>query len=75
MVTAGGLVFLGGTRDKKFRAYNKDTGETVWEMTLPAAGSSTPCSYSVNGKQYIAISVGGDKKNAGGYIMAFALPH
>ncbi|MEO5997719.1 MAG: PQQ-binding-like beta-propeller repeat protein [Chitinophagaceae bacterium] len=74
MVTAGGLVFLSGTSDKKFTAYNKENGQIIWDFTLPAAGSSTPCSYSVNGKQYIAISVGGDKKNAGGYIMAFALP-
>ncbi len=74
MATAGGLVFLTGTSDKKFRAYNKATGETIWELELQAAGTSTPCSYSVNGKQYVAISVAGDKQNAGGYIMAFALP-
>jgi quinoprotein glucose dehydrogenase len=73
MATAGGLVFLGGTRDKVFRAFNKASGETVWELTMPAAGTSTPCSYMVNGKQYVAISVGGDNKNAGGYIMAFGL--
>lgn len=74
MATAGGLVFLAGTRDKKLRAYNKDTGAVVWETTLPAVGTSTPCSYSVNGKQYVALSVGGDRSNAGGYIIAFALP-
>lgn len=74
MVTAGGLVFLGGGRDKNFTAYDKATGKLLWELALPAAVTSTPCSYSVNGKQYIAVSVAGNKENAGGYILAFALP-
>lgn len=74
MVTAGGLVFLGGTKDKKFFAFDKATGKLLWETILPGKGSSTPCSYMIDGKQYIALSVGGDKKNPAGYIIAFTLP-
>jgi quinoprotein glucose dehydrogenase len=42
MVTAGGLVFIGSTRDKKFRALAKDTGELLWETTLPGVANSIP---------------------------------
>ncbi|MEP7110636.1 MAG: PQQ-binding-like beta-propeller repeat protein, partial [Ferruginibacter sp.] len=73
MVTAGGLVFIGGTRDKKFFAYDKTTGKLLWETILPGIGSSTPCTYLIEGKQYIALSVGGDKNNPAGYLVAFAL--
>ena len=75
IVTAGGLVFIGGTHDKKFRAYDKDTGKLLWETTLPAVANATPCTYENEGRQYVAISVAGDKENPAGSIMAFALPN
>jgi quinoprotein glucose dehydrogenase len=74
IVTRGGLVFLGGSRDKKFQAFDKDTGKLLWETTLPGFASSTPCTYKSNGKQYVAISVAGNKESPAGYVMAFALP-
>ena len=74
IVTAGGLVFLGGTKDNKFFAFDKSNGKLLWEFTLPAIGTATPCTYKVNGKQYIALSVRGDKESPSGYIIAFALP-
>jgi quinoprotein glucose dehydrogenase len=74
IVTRGGLVFLGGSRDRKFQAFNKATGKLLWETTLPGFASSTPCTYKSNGKQYIAVSVAGNKESPAGYIMAFALP-
>ena len=58
-VTAGGLVFIGATRDKKFRAFDKDTGKVLWEYDLPGGGNATPSVYEVNGKQYIVIAAGG----------------
>lgn len=73
IVTAGDLVFLGGTRDKKFMAFDKSNGKTLWEYTLPDVGSATPCTYMVKGKQYVALSVRGDKESPSGYIIAFAL--
>lgn len=77
VVTAGGLLFIGATNfDKKFHAYDKLTGELLWETTLPAAGSATPSTYSVNGRQFVVIVCGGGKNGApsGSTIVAFALP-
>ena len=78
IVTAGGLLFIGATDfDKKFRAFDKDTGELLWETTLPFAGNATPATYEVNGRQYVVIAAGGgkdvDAPNGGVYV-AFALP-
>ncbi len=76
LVTAGGLVFVGGTRDEKFRAFDAETGRVLWEFRLPAAGYATPCTYSVRGKQYVCIAAGGGGKLAtktGDSYVAFAL--
>jgi quinoprotein glucose dehydrogenase len=77
IVTAGGLLFIGATNfDKKFHAFDKATGELLWETTLPFAGNATPITYEVNGKQYVAIAAGGGKdpkSSSGGIYMAFAL--
>lgn len=76
VVTASGLLFIAGTMDKKFRAYNKASGELVWETKLPAAAFATPSTYEVNGKQYIVVACGGTKNGAdkGDSYVAFALP-
>src|SRR5580692_1527533 len=77
VVTAGGLVFIGaGDFDKKFRAFDKATGELLWETTLPFSGNATPATYSVNGRQYVVIAAGGGKdlkSPSGGVYVAFAL--
>jgi quinoprotein glucose dehydrogenase len=77
VVTAGGLLFIGATNhDRKFRAYDKLTGELLWETTLPASGNATPAVYEVRGRQYVVIAAGGGKSGApsGGTYVAFALP-
>ena len=74
IVTAGGLVFISGTDDKKLRAFDKSTGKLLWQTTLPALANATACSYQVNRKQFVALSVGGTSENPSGYLMAFALP-
>lgn len=73
-VTAGGLVFIAGTRDNKFRAFDKDTGEKRWEFDLPGFANANPSSYQIDGKQYIVLSVGGNAENTAGSVMAFSLP-
>ena len=76
VVTAGGLLFIAASRDGKLRAFNKRTGQLLWETDLPAPGFATPSVYSVNGKQYVVIACGGGKlktKSSDAYI-AFALP-
>jgi mono/diheme cytochrome c family protein len=78
VVTAGGLLFIGATNfDKKFRAFDKATGELLWESTLPFAGNATPVTYEVNGRQFVVIAAGGGKdpkSKSGGVYVAFALP-
>jgi quinoprotein glucose dehydrogenase len=74
MVTAGGLVFIGATRDNKFRAFDKSTGEVLWETELPGPGHATPATYFCDGRQYVVISVTGNREAPSGKIMAFALP-
>ena len=76
VITASGLLFIAGTKDKKFRAYHKTTGELLWETTLPAAGFATPSTYQVDGRQYVVIACGGTKLGAdkGDSYVAFALP-
>jgi quinoprotein glucose dehydrogenase len=75
VVTAGGLIFIAGTRDEKLRAFDKKTGKIVWEYQLPAGAFATPITYEVDGKQYVAIAAGGAKDGAkpGGWYIAFAL--
>ncbi|MCC6510181.1 MAG: pyrroloquinoline quinone-dependent dehydrogenase [Pirellulaceae bacterium] len=76
IVTAGGLVFIAGTRDERIRAFDKSTGKVLWEHKLPAGGYATPSTYSVGGKQYVVIAAGGAGKlgtKAGDAFVAFAL--
>jgi quinoprotein glucose dehydrogenase len=78
LVTAGGLLFIAATNfDKKFRAFDKSTGELLWETTLPFAGNATPATYLVNGRQFVVIAAGGGKdprSGSGGVYVAFSLP-
>jgi quinoprotein glucose dehydrogenase len=77
IATAGGLLFIGATSfDKKFHAFDKKTGELLWETTLPAAGNATPATYAVGGRQFVVIAAGGGKSPdpPGGTYVAFALP-
>ena len=78
IVTAGGLLFIGATNfDKRFRVFDKSTGELLWETTLPYAGNATPATYQVDGRQFVVIGAGGGKdpkSGSGGVYVAFALP-
>jgi len=76
VVTAGGLIFIAGTRDAKLRAFNKKTGEIKWEAQLPAAAFATPAVYELDGKQYITIACGGGKMGtrSGDSYITYALP-
>ena len=55
--TAGGIVFAGDL-DRKFAAYDDATGAELWSVRLNDTPNSCPISYSVNGKQYVAMVVG-----------------
>lgn len=79
IVTAGGLVFIAGSNDSRFRAFDARTGKELWATRLEASGHATPMTFlgKVSGKQFVVIAAGG-----GGYfssrvsdtLVAFALP-
>ncbi|MBI3851814.1 MAG: PQQ-binding-like beta-propeller repeat protein [Verrucomicrobia bacterium] len=76
IVTAGGLVFCAGTRDRKIRAFDKDTGAELWSTTLPWVGNAPPATYQIDGRQFIVIAATGSKLESqrGDAYVAFALP-
>jgi quinoprotein glucose dehydrogenase len=77
VATAGGLIFIGGSADEKFRAYSCETGKELWSYRLPAGGYATPAVYEVDGKQYVVIAAGGGNRNgtpSGDAYIAFSLP-
>ncbi|MHB1558226.1 MAG: pyrroloquinoline quinone-dependent dehydrogenase [Isosphaeraceae bacterium] len=76
IVTAGGLVFIGGSKDERFHAFDKDTGKLLWEHPLPAGGYATPATYQADGRQFVVIAAGGAGKpgtKAGDAFVAFSL--
>ena len=78
LVTASKLLFIGATvYDRKFRAFDADNGRLLWETTLPYAGTATPISYAVKGRQYVVIATSGGrnpKGPQGSAYMAYTLP-
>jgi glucose dehydrogenase len=81
IATAGGLVFIGATNDKRFRAFDSKTGKELWVTKLDMSAHAIPITYQgKNGKQYVAIVAGGasaldDPVPAGTEaLMVYALP-
>jgi quinoprotein glucose dehydrogenase len=69
MTTAGGLVFVGATTDRRFRAFDGKTGKELWSTQLPAQVNANPMTYrGKDGRQYVAF-VATDS------LLAFALPN
>jgi alcohol dehydrogenase (cytochrome c) len=66
LATAGGLVFFGDD-DGSFGALDAKTGKTLWHFPLNARWHASPMTYSVNGRQYVAVAMNSS-------IVAFALP-
>jgi len=57
LVTAGGLVFFATGSDRRFRAYDRDSGREVWAMELSATSEGMPATYAINGRQFIVVPV------------------
>ena len=77
ITTAGGLVFIGASLDRYFRAFDTSNGRELWKAPLAAGGKATPMTYlGADGRQYVVIAAGGDGKAWGwsDEIVAFALP-
>ena len=58
LTTGGGLVFMGGTDDRYFRAFDARTGETVWEERLSSGVIGVPTTFEVDGVQHVAVQSG-----------------
>jgi alcohol dehydrogenase (cytochrome c) len=58
MTTGGGLVFSGGTNDRKFHAFDAANGKLLWEFPTSSGILGQPVTYSVDGKQYVAVLSG-----------------
>jgi quinoprotein glucose dehydrogenase len=60
ITTAGGVTFIAATDDSRLRAYDTRTGKELWTYKLPASAHTNPITFSVGGRQYVAIvSTGG----------------
>lgn len=57
LATAGGLLFTGSV-DRQFIAYDQADGKVLWRTGVTDIPNASPISYSVDGKQYIAIVTG-----------------
>ena len=74
IATASGLVFIGATNDRRFRAFDAKTGAELWSATLPASAHSTPMTYmGKDGAQYVVVPASGGTSVGGGLPIADAL--
>jgi len=58
LATGGGVVFTGGTNDRKFRAFDASTGKLLWEFPTSSGIIGQPVSFAVGGTQYVAVLSG-----------------
>ena len=74
LATAGGLVFNGGTTDRKIHAFDASTGKLLWEFPTNSGIIAPPTTFMIDGKQYLAVysGYGGDARGMqGGLNRAF----
>ena len=81
IVTAAGLVFIGATNDRRFRAFDARTGAELWVTELPLSAHAVPITYAAgDGRQYVAVVAAGqlamDDPGAADAqsLIAYALP-
>jgi len=78
VITRSGIIFIAATKDRKFRAFDANTGKVLWETPLSAAGHATPTVYAMNGIEYVVIAAGGgsiaETFPSGDEYVAFSLP-
>jgi quinoprotein glucose dehydrogenase len=78
IVTAGGVIFTGGTMDRRVHALSAQTGAELWSAALPASAHAQPITYQAGGKEFVVIAAGGSavisEEKQGDALVAFALP-
>lgn len=81
ITTSSGVTFIAAAMDDSLRAFDSETGATLWRYRLPAGGQATPMSYRVDfedgtARQYVVIAAGGHARagtTPGDHVVAFAL--
>ena len=87
LVATGGRLLFGGDVNGRFRAFDQETGEVLWEVNIGSAVTGFPVTYAVGGRQYVAVSTGTAgtssaftrltpelRASAGNTLFVFALP-
>ena len=84
VATGGGLIF-GGDAHGRFRAFDHETGDVLWEINLGSPVMGFPITYAVDGRQYVAVNTGTGRStnlgmthelrpSFGSNLFVFALP-
>jgi quinoprotein glucose dehydrogenase len=75
IATAGGLVFITATNDRKFRAFDAKTGKELWAAPLDLNSTAVPMTYQgKDGKQYVAVTVANGTAGPTQRLVVYALP-
>jgi membrane-bound PQQ-dependent dehydrogenase (glucose/quinate/shikimate family) len=79
IVTATGIIFIGASQDRNFRAFDVGNGRELWRAVLPSVGAATPMTFisRASGRQYVLIAAGGHPGLGGpqtSALLAYALP-
>ncbi len=86
LISTGGELLFGGDVNGRFRAYDQNDGEILWEVNLGAPVNGYPATFAVDGRQYVAVSTGGSglalglaalggiRPGSGNRLYVFALP-
>lgn len=79
LMTKSGLMFIGSTQEKTFRAIDTETGKILWEDRLPAGAHANPMTYysDKSGRQFVVVAASGHYQFANGHedlLIAYALP-
>ena len=75
IVTAGGLLFIGATRDQRFRAFDSRTGTELWSTRFDYNVTAVPITYmGPDGKQYVAVVAATNGQGNNESLRVFTLP-
>ena len=87
LVATGGALVFGGDVNGRFRAFDHETGEILWEINLGSSVTGFPITYTVDDRQYVAVSTGSGgtsshflgltpelRPSSGNNLFVFALP-
>lgn len=79
LITKGGVVFIGASQERRFRAFDLRTGKQLWSRRLPAGGNANPMTYvsPKSGRQFVVIAAGGTVVLDSGFsdqVVAYAMP-